>query len=228
MLPLVIKIYLQGFKMNFTKLILASALVISSTGAFAQAKDESGFYGIGAFGTSSVKGTITSSSGTPGNAKSEGNGWQIGLGYDINKDFAVEGTYGQFFKSVSNVYVPAYSYTNNNSTNASGFTFTLLGKKQVSENVRLFAGPSLMMGTVSMSQYELQSGTTTSRNDSKKFNPLGVVLGASFALDSKTDLRLSYGTYNKFTWDHPAATNSSAYSESDKISSLYFSLATKF
>jgi opacity protein-like surface antigen len=180
--------------MKFTKLILAAVCAISTASSFAQAKDESGFYGIGAFGTSSVKGTITSSSGTPGNATTQGNGWQIGLGYDINKDFAVEGTYGQFFKSVSNAYVPAYSYTNNSTTNASGFSFTALGKKQVSENVRLFAGPSVMIGTVSMSQYELSGGTTTARNDSKSFNPFGVVLGASFALDSKTDLRLSYAT----------------------------------
>ena len=214
--------------MKFTKSIWAIACVFSCAGALAQSKDESGFYGIGAFGTSSVKGTITSNTGTPGNVTNQGNGWQIGLGYDISKDFAVEGTYGQFFKSVSTVYVPAYSYTNNNSTNASGFTFTALAKKQISENVRIFAGPSLMIGTVSMNQYELSGGTTTARNDSKSFNPLGVVVGASFALDNKTDLRLAYGSYNKFTWDHPTATNSNAYSESDKISSLYFSLATKF
>jgi len=214
--------------MKLTKLILAAGCVIACATAFAQSKDESGFYGIGAFGTSSVKGSITSSSGTPGNSTTQGNGWQIGLGYDINKDFAVEATYGQFFKSVSNVYVPAYSYTNNSTTNADGFSFTLLGKKQISENVRLFAGPALMVGKVSGDIYQVSSGTTTAASDSKTFTPFGIVVGASFALDNKTDLRLSYGTYNKFTWNHPAGTNSNSYSESDKISTLYFSLATKF
>jgi hypothetical protein len=214
--------------MNLTKLTLSVFCVIFSAGAFAQAKDESGFYGIGSFGTSSVKGTISTSSGSAGSATSQGNGWQIGLGYDINKYLAFEGTYGQFFKSVSNFTNTSSNYVNNDTTNASGFTFTLLGKAQVSENVRLFAGPSLMMGSVSDDQYKLDSGKVTARNDSKSFNPIGIVVGASFALDNKTDLRLSYGTYKSFTWDHAAATNSSAYSETDKISSLYFSLATKF
>jgi len=213
--------------MKFTKLILATVCVVSSASALAQAKEESGYYGIGSFGTSSVKGAITTT-GTTGSSTTQGNGWQIGLGYDINKNFAVEGVYGQFFKSVSNFTNTTSSYINNSTTNADGFAFTFLGKTQVSENVRLFAGPSLMMGKVSSNIYQLDSGTTTASNGSKSFNTFGIVVGASFALDNKTDLRFAYGKYNGFTWDHAAGTNSSAYSENDKLSTIYFSLASKF
>jgi hypothetical protein len=213
--------------MKFNKLILATVCVISSASALAQAKEESGYYGIGAFGTSSVKGALADSSGS-GNSTTQGNGWQIGLGYDINKNFAVEGVYGQFFKSVSNFTNTSSSYVSNSTTNANGFAFTFLGKTQVSENVRLFGGPSLMMGKVSQDSYKLDSGNTTASSDSKSLNTFGLVVGASFALDTKTDLRVAYGKYNGFTWDHPAGTNTSAYSEKDKLSTLYFSLASKF
>ena len=213
--------------MKFTKLILATVCVISSASALAQAKEESGYYGIGAFGTSTVKGAVSDSSGSA-NVTTQGNGWQIGLGYDINKNFAVEGVYGQFFKNVSNLSNPTSTYITNSTTNADGFAFTFLGKKQVSENVSLFGGPSLMMGKVSQDSYKLDSNKITASSDSKSFNTFGLVVGASFALDTKTDLRAAYGKYNGFTWDHPAGTNTTAYSEKDKISTLYFSLTSKF
>jgi hypothetical protein len=218
--------------MNKLKIAAAVVLTLASAASFAQSKSEAGFYGLGQFGTTKVSETITNSDGGSGDSETQGNGWMLGLGYDFDKNFAVEGSYGQFYKAVNidNYHNANSSYINNrsNKINATGFMFTALAKMQASENVRLFAGPSLMIFKVkgdSSNRYKDGNNDYTDTGGmSFTKNIPGVTVGAAFALDTKTDLRVTYNMMKEveFPNDNAGITSKS------KLSTLLFGLAIKF
>ncbi len=218
--------------MNKLKIAAAIALTFASAATFAQSTNDSGFYGLGQFGTTKVSEDITNTDGGFGDSETQGNGWMLGLGYDFDKNFAVEGSYGQFYKAVNNDnYQNANaSYINNRAlkVNATGFMFTALAKMQASENVRVFAGPSLMIFKVKQdyserylngsNNYTETGGTSFTRNIP------GLTVGAAFALDTKTDLRI---TYNKMKeTDFPS--DSAGITAKSKLSTMLVGLSIKF
>lgn len=222
----------QGSFMKKLKIAAAVLLTLASAATFAQKKNDSGFYGLGQFGTTKVTETITNTDGGSGDSETQGNGWMLGLGYDFDENFAFEGSYGQFYKSVLNdTYHNANSsYINNTSrtVNATGFMFTALAKMQASENVRVFAGPSLMIFKVKGDSSERYKNGSNDYTESGSFsftkNIPGVTVGAAFALDPKTDLRI---TYNKMK-ETSFPSDSVGISTKSNLSSMNFGLAIKF
>ena len=214
--------------MKFTKITISCLFAALGSVALAQSKTDSGFYGIGTFGTSTINGNLNATGGGAGVSQTQGNGWQIGLGFDLNKYLAFEGTYGQLFKSVSDLSMPGVNWTNNSATNASGFNFSALGKFNILENTELFAGTAIMLGSVNSKAFQNAQGTIQKSDETKNFNPMGLTAGVNFALDRKTSIRVSYSAFKSFTWDHAAGVNTNAYSESDKVSALNLGLIVKF
>lgn len=219
--------------MKKLKITAAVVLTLASAVSFAQNNNDSGFYGLGQFGTTKVSETIATSNGGLGDSETQGNGWMLGLGYDFDKNFAVEGSYGQFYKAVNidNYHNADSSYINNrsNKVNATGFMFTALGKMQASENVRVFAGPSLMIFKVkgdSSDRYKDGNNnyTETGGMSFTKTIP-GLTVGAAFALDTKTDLRVTYNMMKET--EFPTDSNDGVVAKS-KLTTLLFGLAIKF
>jgi Outer membrane protein beta-barrel domain len=218
--------------MNKLKIAATVALTLASVTALAQSNNDSGFYGLGQFGTTKNTEKFTNTDGGSGDSESQGNGWMLGLGYDFDKNFAFEGSYGQFYKAVNvdNYHNANSSYINNksNKTNATGFVFTALAKMQASENVRLFAGPSLMLLKVKgdySSQYKSGSTNyTDAGGNSFSKNIPGLTVGAAFALDTKTDLRVTYNMMKETEFP----SDSAGVTSKAKLSTMLFGLAIKF
>ncbi len=190
---------------------------------------ESGFYGLANFGTSKVEGTVVQTGYANGKGENNTNGWQIGLGYDINKYFATEVAYAQIYKS-NNTWTSG-SYINNNSTSAVGLVLNGLAKYEVYDGVKIFGGPSVATAKLKQSSTYVYGTSTSYESSSKSTTPFGYIIGASMALDPRTDLRISYSTYNKYTWSHAAGTGTSAqgaYKETTKFSTILLGLSVKF
>lgn len=220
--------------MNKLKFAAAVVLTLASAASFAQSKNTAGFYGLANFGFTNVKGdgngkddygnTYTSTN------KGAGNSWALGLGYDFDETFAAEAQYGSFWKQESNnSYVNRWgSNVDDNSTNVMALTLTGLAKYRVSENTKLYAGPTVaffQMKNNDAQQYLDNSGgysyNKTSSSSTKKTLP-GVIVGASFALDQKTDLRLSYSTFKAWEMSGNGGT------ETNKVSNFAVGLTIKF
>jgi len=114
-------------------------------------------------------------------------------------------------------------------TNVTGFSVAGLGKIKPSENVTLFAGPvwtHFTMKGESSTNYSssggYQSSSATSQSITK--NLTGVMVGASFALDAKTDLRVSYTSYSNWKMDSSDGTNT----QDTKINQFMFGIGVKF
>jgi hypothetical protein len=224
--------------MNKLKIAAAVVLTLASAASFAQSKNSSGFYGLANFGFSNVKGDGSGSFKDNNNVSipyksdnsSAGNSWSLGLGYDIDETFAVEGSYGSTWKQEQK-WTSTHQYGRNyenNKTNVMALNLTALVKFQASENVKLFVGPTVsyftLKGSDEQQDVNAQGQTYYSKNSSetiKKTLP-GVVLGASFALDPKTDLRVSYTQFQKWEMGQPDS------KETNQISNISFGLTIKF
>lgn len=212
--------------------ILAVALAIGFTGAAsAQKLDSKGFYAFGNFGTITGDYDDTPNSGSwRGNGKTSSNSWNVGLGYDFNEHFAVEGSYGSLFKSEKN---ENSSWSNGSSTyisktNLTGLQVAFLGKIAPSDNVKLFAGPVWNHITLKGEDTTSNSGTgysnSTAQSQSFNKNLTGVMFGASFALDQRTDLRVSYTKYKSMLLPFSDGTGN----ENIKLSQFLFGIGVKF
>lgn len=219
--------------MNKLKIAAAVVLTLASAASFAQSKNTAGFYGLANFGFTSSKGT-GSGIDVYGNDyqatnKGAGNSWALGLGYDIDETFAVEAQYGSVWKQEdSNQYTNQWGNNENSSkTNVMALSLTGLAKYQISENTKLFAGPTvsfLRLKNSNSQTYRDQNGAISyedSNSSSMSKTLPGIVVG-SFALDQKTDLRVSYTKFKTWTMGNPGQ------QEDNKISNLSFGLTIKF
>lgn len=225
------------------KLSTVAALVLSMASVSAFAQSESGFYGLASFGFSSVKNT-GSGSFDAGSTKipytqsgsSAGNSWSLGLGYDIDKTYAVEVAAGSFWKQESkNSTAHRYGTNiNDDKTNVLALSLTGLYKHQLTDNSKVFVGPTLvhlrLKGSESYTDtYWNGTGYTTyTESESSKFNKTipGLVVGMSFALDKKTDLRVSYTRLR--SWEESYSKATSRGSDTTTVSNISFGLTSKF
>lgn len=218
--------------MNKLKIAAAVVLTLASAASFAQSNDV-GFYGLANFGFTMAKGEGSGQwdDGTKTTSSSDGagNSWNLGLGYDIDKNFAVEATYGSFWKQKDNYTEHAangVTQINNKKTDVMSLSITGLVKYQLSPNTRLFAGPTvafLRLKGANEQSYDDNNGSY-SYSSSSSFNKTlpGLMIGSSFALDQKTDLRVSYTKYK--TW----VMGNAPYTEDNRISNLSFGISIKF
>lgn len=220
--------------MNKLKIAAAVVLTLASAASFAQSKNTAGFYGLANFGytTSNGTGTGTDDFGNAYSAtnKGSGNSWALGLGYDIDETFAVEAQYGSVWKQEdSNKYANQWGTSEDSSiTNVMALSLTGLAKYQISDNTKLFAGPTVsflkLKSSKSQTYYDQNGAVAYSDSSSGNLSKTlpGIVVGASFALDQKTDLRISYTKFKTWTMGDPGQ------QEDNKISNLSFGLTIKF
>ena len=215
--------------MNALKKITTLALLsLLLTQAHAETSD-TGFYGTANFGNTNVHGTVKMTGYLDGKSDTNSNTWSLGLGYDINKYFGVEGGYSQFFKRNSSW--SSGSLINNSNKEASGLFINALAKYEVSKGIKIFGGPSVITAKIKENSAYVNGTTTQYTNSSKSITPFGYIIGASLALDDRTDVRISYSAYNKFSWSHPAGTGTSVYpanTETDKVSLIHLGISVKF
>ncbi len=113
---------------------------------------------------------------------SSGNGYKMGLGYDFNKYFALEGSYIGAFKQEEREN--GIKFFSNDRT---AMQFTAIGKYPVTESFKLIGG----LGRMNMTQniytdFNLtRSGTSTER----KTNHNITMLGAEVSLDPRSSIR---------------------------------------
>lgn len=219
--------------MNKLKIAAAVVLTLASATSFAQSKD-AGFYGLANFGFTTAKGDGSGVDNYDNNYtstnKGAGNSWSLGLGYDFDQNFAVEGHYGSVWKQENqNTYVTQWgSNEDSDKTNVMALSFTGLAKLKISDNTKLFAGPTVSFLRLKSSKDRVyrDSQNTYAYNDSSSSNMNktlpGLVVGTSFALDQKTDLRVSYTQYKNWVMGDPGQ------QETNKISNFSFGLTIKF
>ena len=125
------------------KLSLLGALLFSVCCFSASAQEfKPGFYGIANGGRTSI---------TLGTAKTEGNGYQLGAGYEFTKNLAAEITYGSFLG------FGLTSGSNSLKYNLSGMHIHGIAKLPISESLI----PYVSVGRVSATESLTQTGTST-------------------------------------------------------------------
>jgi hypothetical protein len=191
---------------------------------------ESGFYGFASAGPTTIKETLKPTSGSSWSASStaQTNGWELGLGYDFNKNLAAEISLDQPFNRTSSQSI---SYTGGSQTidqtsKTWGLRTTLLGKLPLGEGAVLLAGPTLIsfQHKTSSSLAYSSSGASVSSSSSQSFSKTlyGITVGAEMPIDKRTDVRL---TYTKF---QPWTVNYTTYTDVINIESIQVGIAVKF
>jgi OOP family OmpA-OmpF porin len=122
--------------------LAALALGFSAPGAFAQAQ---GLYVGGSIGQAQVDGFCDSAPGfTVTSCDDKDTGWKVFLGYRVNRNFAVEGSYmngGEFGGTVNSIFGTASV-----KADATAFGIAALGILPVSEQFELFGKLGFVRG----------------------------------------------------------------------------------
>ncbi len=207
--------------MQKIKLLAAITLALASSASFAQAS-KSGFYGVAQFGTAQIKDSYTGATDATINATGTiaTNAWQIGLGYDLNEYLAVEATAGSALKAESKV-TTSEGYVNSVKQNISAYSISGFGKLPIG-NIKLMAGPTYTMFN---STYSVANSTETVEKTVSK-GLLGLTVGASIALDAKTDVRAAFTQYQPMK--SQVTINGDVYNREQKVSSFLVGLTVKF
>lgn len=204
--------------MQKIKLLAALTLALAASGSFAQTS-KSGFYGVAQFGTAQISDTYTATNNATISATGTvaTNAWQIGLGYDLNEYLALEAVAGSALKAETQV-TATNGYNQVAKQNVSAYSFSAFAKLPVTSNVKLMAGPTYSMFS---STYQDETSRTTVNK-----GLLGVTVGASLALDNKTDIRATYTQYQ--TMKSEVYLGSTAFNREQKVSSFLVGLTVKF
>jgi opacity protein-like surface antigen len=215
--------------MQKLKLVAALTLALAASASFAQTS-KSGFYGLGQFGSTSVKTTTAADNNSyTADGTSAGNAWNFGLGYDFNQNFGVEATYGYVWKAEKeeNSRGAGWSQSQVSKTNVTGLTISALAKLPVTANINLMAGPTYTFLSVKNEwSYKDNNNATVSGSSTQNKGLAGLTVGASFALDNKTDFRVTYTQFQD--WKSANGNDNPPTHSTDKISSLLFGMSIKF
>lgn len=155
------------------KLNLISALLLSLSCLGVAAQEfKSGYYGI------AVAGPTTE---TLGSVKLAGNGYQIGGGYEFNKNLALELTYGNAIKIETATSASSVSY------NMTSFFINGVFRLPVNQSFI----PLVTFGQVSGTESIAVSGTGTASSASANGSRYVYGLGFEIPLESRTSFRVN-------------------------------------
>jgi hypothetical protein len=152
------------------KFIMFFSFLMISTGAYSQTARENGFYAVVTTGPTTFN--------FPSGNTLKSNGYQFGAGYDINKNFAAEITYGSLYQLTA-------SGTNNYDESITAVNFSVLALYPV-ENFTPY---------VKLSASTINVELSSSFSSYKETNTIYVYgIGTEVKLDMRTSLRLEYAT----------------------------------
>ncbi len=169
---------------------LSAIFAFASTPAFAA---DSGFYGAFDIGQGKL-----SASAPPGVALSLSNTtpFRLGVGYQFNQNFGLEGSYIDFGKSTVTATVLGVGINAGDAT-ATGFGIAAIGSLPVSDTVELFGkvGYNSIKATATPSAlYAALGGTTTSKTN----NNASFGLRVKFNVSKQFAVRAQYEDFGSF------------------------------
>ena len=170
--------------------LLGQAAAVASPGAFAQEEHKERPYLGGSFGSTKLNGACDDArsafamfGGTVASCDDKSTGWKIFGGVQINKHFAIEGTYinwGELKGSGTLIGVPVSI-----SGDATSFGVAAVGILPISERFSLFGKAGVLMTTVSATI----AGGGVSASDDDDDTELHLGVGAMFHLTDRWSIR---------------------------------------
>jgi OOP family OmpA-OmpF porin len=180
------------------KTLITLALALATSGALAQ---DSGWYGGATFGRAwadidnGAVGAAAQAAGTPVNnfyGNDADNAWKILGGYNINKNFAVEGSWfdlGEF--GYSSNLLPSGGARGN--AELEGYALDLVGKVPLAERLSFLARVGVNNTKIKQSFNNTLGGAFTNDSDRDWYGHYGI--GLQYALTDRWDLRTEVTRY---------------------------------
>jgi OOP family OmpA-OmpF porin len=169
--------------------LLALTAAAASPGAFAQQEQHKVYLG-GSFGSTKISGgcddvrsAFAQFAGTVASCDDKDTGWKIFGGYQVNKNFAVEGTYINWGSLKGNGTLVGVPVTI--SGDATSFGVAAVGILPISERFSLFGKAGILMTTTSATI----AGGGVSASDDDDDTELHLGVGAMFNLTDRWSIR---------------------------------------